>query len=955
MHNARMNTPAPSSSNTPDTQAPALLLVDASSYLFRAYYALPDLRADPADPTSQPTGAVRGMLGMLAALRKQYPATLHGACVFDAHGPTFRHQLYAAYKATRRPMPDDLRSQIAPVHELVRLLGWPLLAVPGVEADDVLATLAHQAAAQGLDVVISSGDKDLAQLVTPRITIIDTMSGKRRDEAGVLAEFGVPPALMLDWQTLVGDTVDNVPGVEKVGQKTAAKWLAKYGSVDALMAHADEIRGALGKNLRAALQWLPKARELLKIRSDIPNLPSMPELALQEEEQEGLAAFYQKYGFKSGTRKTSKRAQKPVDAAPASTSFAVEIPEASLFATLLAERPDAADALPAKAPENSKTQYCTIQDWDTFEHWLQKISAAALVAIDTETDSLDPMRAHIIGISLSVAPFEAAYIPLGHIDDFGVLLPEQLPAHEVLQRLAAWLADATKPKLGQNFKYDRHAFANSGLHTTGFVHDTMLQSYVLEAHLPHGLQNLAERHLGRSGISYEDVCGRGAQQKPFARVPIAQAAQYACEDAEQTFAVHCALWPQLASQENLRSIYALEIATAGVLFDIERCGVLLDAAALAQHSAELGARMNALQQQAWQLAGQEFNLGSPKQIGEIFFEKLGLPIVKKTATGRPSTDEEVLERLAQDFPLPARILEHRTLAKLKRTYSDKLPHMIDGNGRIHTNFAQAVAITGRLASNEPNLQNIPIRTPEGRRIRAAFVAPPGWRIVSCDYSQIELRIMAHLSGDEALRRAFAEGLDIHRATAAEIFGCAPEHVTPEQRRAAKAINFGLIYGMSSFGLARNLGIERRAAAGYIERYFDRYPGVQRYMENCRAAARASGFVSTIFGRRLAVPEIHSSSATRRAAAERAAINAPMQGSAADLIKLAMIAVQHTLAAEKLQTLMILQVHDELVLQVPEDELPWVRANVPQLMAGVAQLAVPLVADIGEGENWGAAH
>lgn len=952
---ARMNTAA--------SPAPALLLVDASSYLYRAFHAMPDLRADPADPTSQPTGAVRGMLNMLGALRKQFPGTPHGACVFDAHGPTFRHELYADYKATRKPMPDDLRSQIEPVHRLVQLLGWPLLAVPGVEADDVLATLAHSAAAQGLDVVISSGDKDLAQLVTPRITIIDTMSGKRRDEAGVQEEFGVPPALMLDWQTLVGDAVDNIPGVEKVGPKTATKWLAEYGSLAALVEHAGSIKGAAGERLRAALPWLPRARELLKIRSDVQGLPPLPELAFKAEDEPGLAAFYQQYGFRGAAKKAAtKRAPRPVTAAtpPADVPDASEktTPPAPLLDALLAARPAAADtasAAPEETSANTASRYCTIQDWQTFDHWLQKITAAPLVAIDTETDSLDAMRARIIGLSVSVAPFEAAYIPLGHIDDFGALLDGQLPAGEVLQRLAPWLADATKAKLGQNFKYDRHVFANCGIKTAGFLHDTMLQSYVLEAHQPHNLQSLAERHLGRSGTSYEDLCGRGAQQKPFASISIENAAHYACEDAEQTLAVHHALWPQIAASEHLRRIYALEIATAGVLFDMERCGILIDAAALRQHSAELGARLGELQQQAWQLAGQQFNLGSPKQIGEIFFEKLGLPVIKKTSTGRPSTDEEVLETLAADFPLPARILEHRTLAKLKSTYTDKLPGMQDEHGRVHTNYAQAVAVTGRLASNEPNLQNIPVRTAEGRRIRAAFIAPPGSRIVSCDYSQIELRIMAHLSEDEALLRAFAEGQDIHRATAAEIFSAAPHAVTPEQRRAAKAINFGLIYGMGSFGLARSLGIERRAAANYIERYFERYPGVHRYMERCRAAARASGCVHTIFGRRLAVPEIHSSSAARRAAAERAAINAPMQGSAADLIKLAMIAVHRALAAERLRSAIILQVHDELILQVPDGELPWVRQHVPRLMASVATLRVPLLADLGEGENWEQAH
>ena len=926
-------------SQTPPATAPRLLLVDGSSYLYRAFHAMPDLRADPSDPHSAPTGAIRGMINMLGALKKDYPDARYAACVFDASGPTFRDTIYPEYKANRSPMPDDLRSQIAPIHEVVELLGWRVLAVPGVEADDVIGTLARVGAQQGLEVVISSGDKDLAQLVTEHIRIIDTMSGKRRDLAGVQAEFGVSAAQMLDYQTLVGDAIDNVPGVDKVGPKTAAKWLAEYGSLDGIVAHADEIKGAAGQNLRDKLAWLPTGRELLKIRTDcdltghVDGLPALDFIAARAEETVALADFYQKFGFKSLARTLGKPAPAPAATAPAA---------ADLFA----------DA-PAPSPvTQAGLHYETVLDWPAFERWRARIEAAELTAFDTETTSLDEMQARIVGLSFSVAPGQAAYIPLAHT---GPDAPAQLPIDDVLARLRPWFENAQAKKLGQHIKYDRHVLANHGIEVAGYAHDTMLQSYVLEVHRPHNLASLAERHLGRSGISYEDLCGKGAHQIPFAQVPVEQAARSSCEDSEQTMDVHRVLWPRLQQDERLGAIYALEVQCSEVLYRIERHGVLIDAAQLKKQSHELGQRIVALEAEAHALAGQAFNLGSPKQIGEIFFDKLGLPIVKKTATGKPSTDEEVLEKLAEDYPLPARILEHRGLSKLKSTYTDKLPLLLDAGGRVHTHYAQAVAVTGRLASNDPNLQNIPVRTPEGRRIREAFIAPPGHVIMSCDYSQIELRIMAHLSDDAALLKAFHDGLDVHWATASEVFGVPVEQVSAEQRRYAKVINFGLIYGMSSFGLARNLGIDNTAARNYIQRYFERYPGVRRYMDDTRQQAKARGYVETVFGRRLVLPEINSPNGPRRQGAERAAINAPMQGTAADLIKKAMVAVQQALEQQRKASAVVMQVHDELVLEVPEAEVDWARAEVPRLMAGVAQLKVPLLAEVGVGANWEQAH
>lgn len=905
-----------------------LLLVDGSSYLYRAYHAMPDLRG----PEGVPTGAIHGMVAMMKRLREQIPAA-HAACVFDAKGDTFRHTWYPDYKGHRPSMPEDLARQIQPIHEVVRLLGWPVLEVPGIEADDAIGTLARVAAASGHRVVISTGDKDLAQLVTPEVTLMNTMTGEVLDEAGVQAKFGVPPRLIIDYLTLVGDAVDNVPGVEKVGPKTALKWLQEHGSLDAIMSHAGSIGGAVGEHLRKALDWLPMGRRLITVATDcdlsghMPGWPALDGLALQAEDSKGLLDFYVRYGFKSWRRELESSQ---------GLSSQVE------------------DPVPARPALVLAREYETILDMAAFERWMTVVESAPLVAVDTETDSLEAMRARLVGISFAVEPGRAAYIPLAHQ---GPGAPAQLPMEPVLARLRPWLENPQALKVGQHIKYDTHVWANHGIAAHGYAHDTLLQSYVLEAHKPHNLESLADRHLGRKGLSYEDLCGKGAGQIPFAQVDVERATQYSGEDSEMTLQVHQTLWPQLQADEKLRYVYEqIEMPTSVILGRVERQGVLIDAARLAQQSRELAERMVDLEQQAHDLAGQPFNIGSPKQIGEILFGKLGLPVKKKTASGAPSTDEEVLQELATDYPLPARILEYRGLSKLKSTYTDKLPLMVNpATGRVHTNYAQAVAVTGRLASNEPNLQNIPIRTPEGRRVREAFIAPPGHRIVSCDYSQIELRIMAHISADPGMTRAFAHGEDVHRATASEVFGIAPSEVTSEQRRYAKTINFGLIYGMGAFGLSQSLGIEQKAARDYIDRYFSRFAGVKQYMEQTKARAAERGYVETLFGRRIILPEIRGGSGPRRSAAERQAINAPMQGTAADLIKLAMIAVQGALDAQHKRTRIVMQVHDELVFEVPEDELDWVQHEVPALMAGVATLSVPLLAEVGVGMNWDEAH
>jgi DNA polymerase-1 len=912
-----------------------LLLVDGSSYLYRAFHALPDLRS----PGGFPTGAIHGVVAMMKKLREQYPS-VHGACVFDDKGTTFRDEWYPEYKANRAPMPPDLAQQIEPIHEAVKLLGWPVLMVPGIEADDAIGTISCMAAKGGFDVVISTGDKDLAQLVNERVTLINTMSNERLDSAAVMEKFGVPPERIIDYLALIGDSVDNVPGVEKVGPKTAAKWLAEHGSLEGVMAAAASMKGSAGDNLRKALDWLPQGRRLVTVVTDcdlsghVLGWPEFDALALGAIDFEGLLAFYERYGFKTLRRE--------LEASLATKKAAVS--GNHLFAP-----PE-----PLVPAETIAKHYDTVLTLDALDAWIAKIEAASLTALDTETDSLDPIRARLVGLSLSVAAGEAAYIPLRH-DYAGA--PDQLGVEIVLARLKAWLENPSAAKLGQNTKYDQHVIAGAGIEVRGYLHDTMLQSYVLEAHKPHSLESLAFRHLGRTGITFESLCGKGANQIPFAQVEIGKATDYSCEDSEMALHVHLALWPQIEQQPGLLDVYRrIEMPVSEILGRIERAGVLIDSDLLRALSQELAERMVALESEVHELAGQPFNLGSPKQIGEILFGKLGMPVKRKTASGAPSTDEEVLQELAADYPVAARLLEHRSLSKLKGTYTDKLPLMVNpATGRVHTNYAQAVAVTGRLSSNDPNLQNIPIRTPEGRRVREAFIAPPGHSILSADYSQIELRIMAHISGDVGLLRAFGEGIDVHRATASEVFGAPVGEVTSEQRRYAKVINFGLIYGMSAFGLASNLGIERSAATAYIERYFARYPGVKRYMDETRLAAREKGYVETLFGRRVWLPEINGGNGPRKSAAERQAINAPMQGTAADLIKLAMIAVQDVIDREQRATRMIMQVHDELVFEVPQAELNWARREVPRIMAGVATLQVPLLAEVGVGRNWDQAH
>ncbi len=904
-----------------------LLLVDGSSYLYRAYHAMPDLRG----PDGGPTGALYGIINMLRRMRKEVTAE-YSACVFDAKGKTFRDDWYPQYKANRPSMPDDLSKQIEPIHVAVRALGWPLLMIEGVEADDVIGTLAKRAQARGMNVIVSTGDKDLAQLVTDHVTLINTMTNEKLDREGVVAKFGVPPERIVDYLSLIGDTVDNVPGVEKCGPKTAIKWLTQFETLDGIVAHADEIKGAVGDNLRRALDFLPMARKLVTVETDCDlteHVMSFEEtLATRPEAREELRDVFTRHGFKTWLREVE-------------IADAVEGPET--------------DVPPAPTIEgDGEREYDTVQTWEQFDAWLDRINAADITSFDTETTSLDPMTAQIVGISISVEAGKAAYIPLAHR---GPDAPVQLPRDEVLAKLKPWLESADKKKVGQHLKYDEQVLANYGIAMDGVEHDTLLQSYVLESHRPHDMDNLALRHLGLKTIKYEDVAGKGAAQIGFDEVALDKAAEYAAEDADITLRLHQALYPQIAAEVPLDHVYRnIEVPTSRVLRKMERNGVLIDTEKLRVQSNEIAARLIELEQQAYLFAGGEFNLGSPKQIGQIFFEKLELPVIKKTPSGAPSTDEEVLQKLAEDYPLPKTILEHRGLSKLKSTYTDKLPRMVNAStGRVHTNYAQAVAVTGRLASNDPNLQNIPVRTGEGRRIREAFIAPPGHKLVSADYSQIELRIMAHISGDEALLRAFQQGEDIHRATASEVFSVTPLEVSNDQRRIAKVINFGLIYGMSSFGLASNLGITRDAAKLYIDRYFARYPGVAAYMENTRTSAKMKGYVETVFGRRLWLPEINGGNGPRRQAAERAAINAPMQGTAADLIKMSMIAVQKWIEESGIGTRMIMQVHDELILEVPDDELSDVRKRLPELMCGVAQLKVPLVAEVGAGANWEEAH
>jgi DNA polymerase-1 len=911
-----------------------LLLVDGSSYLYRAFHALPDLR----NARNEPTGAIYGVLNMLQRLRKDIPAD-YIACVFDAKGKTFREDLYPEYKAHRPSMPDDLAAQIAPLHDAVRAMGWPLLMISGVEADDVIGTLAHEAEKNGMHTVISTGDKDMAQLVNAHVELINTMSNEKLDVAGVAAKFGVPAERIVDYLTLIGDSVDNVPGVEKVGPKTAVKWLTQYESLDNVVLHAQDIGGAVGENLRKALDWLPKARELLTIKRDVDLQVHVSALVPSTPDRDKLIALFAQFEFKTWLREMRDSGFRTQDSGSRTQDSG--------------SRTQDSEPEPASPPARD-AHYETVLTEAQLDAWLNTITQAELVSVDTETTSLDPMLAQLVGISLSVAAFSGAYIPLAHRYAGA---PQQLDLALVLAKLKPWLENPEQKKLGQNLKYDAHVLANHGVHLRGIAHDTLLQSYVLEAHKPHGMDSLAHRHLNYKTVSYEEVAGKGAKQIGFDQVSVETASHYAAEDADITLRLHEALYPQIARDKKLELVYQqIELPTAEVLFDIECTGVLLDAQLLADQSHELGMKLIELERQAQELAGQPFNLNSPKQIQDILFNQLGLPVKKKTPSGTPSTDEDVLQELALDYPLPKLLLEYRGLAKLKSTYTDKLPRMVNAKTRrVHTCYNQAVAVTGRLASADPNLQNIPVRSIEGRRIREAFIAPPGSVLVSADYSQIELRIMAHLSHDTGLLNAFAAGEDIHRATAAEVFGVSVSEVTHEQRRYAKVINFGLIYGMSAFGLASQLGIERAAAQSYIDRYFARYPGVADYMTRTRELARAQGYVETVFGRRLWLPEIHGGNGMRRQAAERAAINAPMQGTAADLIKLAMVAVHRYLQLEKRGSRIIMQVHDELVLEVPEAELTLIRAELPRLMGGVAQLDVPLEVSVGVGPNWEQAH
>ncbi len=908
-----------------------LLLVDGSSYLYRAFHAMPDLR----NSKNEPTGVIRGVLSMLMRLHKENPSD-YSACVFDAKGKTFRDDLYPEYKANRPAMPDDLALQIEPLHAAIHAMGWPLIMVAGVEADDVIGTLAVEAQKRGVRTVISTGDKDITQLVNPLVTLVNTMTNETLDEAGVEKKFGVKPERIVDYLALVGDSVDNVPGVEKVGPKTAVKWLTQYHTLDNIVAHAGEIGGVVGENLRKALDWLPQARALVTIKCDVELPVKLEDLTHDKHDDAKLAELFDRFEFKPWRREIERKDEEGE--------------------TRDGKTPDPAppDLTVSRLSPGVSRDYETILTDSQLDDWHAKISGAALVSLDTETTSLDPLAARLVGISLSVESGRAAYIPLAH-NYAGA--PQQLNLDTVLVKLKSWLENAHQHKVGQNLKYDTHVFANHGLHLRGVLHDTLLQSYVLESHKPHNMDDLASRHLGVKTITFEEVAGKGANQIGFDQVSVERAAEYAAEDADITLQLHQALYPQIEKDAKLAKIYReIEMPVMVVLQKMERNGVLLDGALLEAQSRELGIKMMDIEAAAHKHAEQPFNLNSPKQIQEILFGKLGIKPVKKTPTGAPSTDEDALEQLALDHPLPKLLLEYRGIAKLKSTYTDKLPRMVNPRtGRVHTNYAQAVAITGRLASNDPNLQNIPVRTAEGRRIREAFIAPPGSRIVSADYSQIELRIMAHISRDASLLKAFAAGEDIHRATAAEIFSLELPAVDVEQRRYAKVINFGLIYGMSVYGLAGQLGIERAAAQQYMDRYFARYPGVAEYMRVTREQAREQGYVETVFGRRLWLPEIRSSNGMRRQGAERAAINAPMQGTAADLIKLAMIAVQGWLEADQLKSKLIMQVHDELVLEVPDAEMDVVKKRLPELMGGVAALAVPLVVDVGTGPNWDKAH
>ena len=901
------------------TKKDKFILVDGSSYLYRAFHAMPSL----TNSKGQNTGAIYGVINMLRRLLKDFQPE-HMAVVFDAKGKTFRDDLYDQYKANRPPMPDELREQIEPLYKLVKAMGLPLLIVKGVEADDVIGTLAQQATESGVDCIISTGDKDMAQLVNKHVTLMNTMDNTTLDPQGVVEKFGISPELTIDYLTLMGDSVDNIPGVPKVGPKTAVKWLTQYGSLDDVMANAEDIKGKVGENLRESLEQLPLSRELATIKCDVELEDTPQSLTVNPADIQQLKTLYSELEFKTWLSEVL------------STDKAGVAEEGSIT-------------------PNTNTDYVIIQDEKTFNSWLKKLNKAKLFAFDTETTSLDYMQAEIVGVSFAVKAGEAAYVPLIHEDLEG---GNQLDRDFVLDQLRPLIEDEKQKIIGQNLKYDMSVLANHGITLRGIAYDTMLESYVLDSTATrHDMDSLALKYLGHKTIHYEDVAGKGAKQVTFDQVPIATAGPYAAEDADITLQLHQTLWPKLEKEKRLASLFNdIEMPLLSVLSRMERNGVLVDAKMLAKQSTELAKRMDDIEKESYKVAGEEFNLGSPKQIQTILFDKLGLPVIKKTPKGAPSTAEDVLVELSLDYPLPKLILEHRGMSKLKSTYTDKLPERIDvDSGRVHTSYHQAVASTGRLSSSDPNLQNIPIRSEEGRRIRQAFIAPRGCKLLAADYSQIELRIMAHLSGDKGLLQAFAQGEDIHRATAAEVFGVPVEQVNNEQRRSAKAINFGLIYGMSAFGLARQLNIARGAAQEYVDLYFERYPGVKNFMDNTRESARENGYVETVFGRRLYLPEINHRNAQRRQYAERTAINAPMQGTAADIIKRAMIAVDDWIQTSQVDVTLIMQVHDELVFEVHKDQVKSANSEIDRLMTQVADLKVPLVVDIGTGKNWDEAH
>jgi DNA polymerase-1 len=922
---------------------PRLVLIDGSSYLYRAFHALPPL----TNSAGEPTGALFGVVNMLRATLNAKPD--YAAFVQDAPGRTFRDDLYAEYKANREAMPDPLAAQIQPMLTIVEALGLPILRVEGVEADDVIGTLATQAAAQGIDVVVSTGDKDFAQLVKPGVELVNTMSNTTLDTAGVVEKFGVRPEQIVDMLALMGDSIDNIPGVEKCGPKTAAKWLAEYGSLDAVIANADRVGGKIGENLRRALPQLPLSRELATIKTDVALDVGPTGLALRARDVDTLRTLYKRYEFNAALKELDTleaRGGRDIPAADVPTRK-----EFGVRAIDIAPAPKIAVDPALQGPG----KYDLVTTAEQFETWIEKLRDAELVALDIETDSLDPMQATIIGISIAVAPKEAAYIPLGH-DCPGT--PSQLDRDDVLNRLKPLLEDADKAKVGQNAKYDANVLSTYGIAVRGLAHDTMLESYVLNSTASrHDMDSLARRHLAYETIPYEDVTGKGVRQIPFSQVDIETACKYAAEDADVTLRLHKTLLPRLEAEPKLKSVYAtIEMPLVPVLARMEQTGVLIDTGALKRQSHELARRMHELTEQAYATAGRPFSLDSPKQLQAILFDELKLPAVMKTPSGQPSTNEEALEAIANDHALPRMILEYRGLAKLRSTYTEKLADNVNPRtGRVHTNYNQATAATGRLSSQDPNLQNIPIRTDEGRRIRQAFVAPNGWKIVAADYSQIELRIMAHLSGDAGLLAAFHGNQDIHRATAAEVFGLPLEQVDTNQRRAAKAINFGLMYGMSAFGLARQLGVGRGEAQDYMARYFSRYPGVREFMDRMREEAHRNGYVETLFGRRLHLDYINSKNQVQRSGAERAAINAPMQGTAADIIKRAMIAVDAWLIDQDEPARMLMQVHDELVFEIREDRVEPVSAAIRERMADAAELSVPLVVDVGVGANWDEAH